>query len=89
MTPRGVVVASQSDPAEAVRMNVSLSPSPPRWTGDTGHGGPLTGDKPVIDREQTGDGVLAHPMVQRALELFDGEVIQVRPATPRGASRAA
>ena len=42
-----------------------------------------------MDREQTGDGVLAHPLVQRALELFDSEVVQVRLAPPQEASRAA
>jgi hypothetical protein len=42
-----------------------------------------------MDREQTGDDVLAHPLVQRALELFDGEVVQVRPAPPQEVSRAA
>jgi hypothetical protein len=70
--------------------NFSLSPSIPPRTGDTGDGGPFTGDKPVMDREQTGDGVLSHPLVQAAIELFDAEVIQVRPAqTPQKASRAA
>ena len=57
-------------------IDVPLPPSSPRRTGDTGDGGPFTGDKPVMDREQTGDGVLAHPLVQRALELFDGEVTE-------------
>jgi hypothetical protein len=60
-------------------IDVPLSPSSPRRTGDTGDGGPFTGDKPVMDREQTGDGVLA-PLVQRALKLFDGEVTEVRLA---------
>ena len=42
-----------------------------------------------MDREQTGDGARAHPMVQRALELFDGEVTQVRPVPPQEVPRAA
>jgi hypothetical protein len=81
--PYRVIVPKQS------AIDFSPSPSPPRQTGDTGDSGPLTGDRPVMDREQTGDGVLAHPLVQRAIELFDGEVTQVRPATPQEASRAA
>jgi hypothetical protein len=68
-----VIVPKQS------ALDVSLSPSSPRRTGDTGDGGPFTGDLPVM----TGDGpvmpgVLAHPLVQAAKELFDGEVIQAR-----------
>jgi len=56
---------------------------PPRRTGDTGDGGPFTGDGPVI----SGDGpvmagLLAHPQIQAAMVLFDGEVVQVRLASP-------
>jgi DNA helicase II / ATP-dependent DNA helicase PcrA len=51
---------------------------------DTPHLGPvipvMAGLSPVMDREQTGDGVLAHPLVQRALELFDGEGGRPGPA---------
>jgi hypothetical protein len=77
-----VIVPKQS----AIDISRSLSP---RGTGDTGDGGPFTGDGPVMDREQTGDGWRAHPLVQRALELFDGEVTQVRRVPPRETSRAA
>jgi len=72
--PYRVILPKQS------AIKFSLSPSVPRRTGDTGDGGPFTGDKPVMDREQTGDGVRSHPLVQAAIELFDAEVTQVRPA---------
>jgi hypothetical protein len=86
--PYRVILPKQS------AMNVSLSPSFPRRTGDTGDGGPFTGDAPVMDREQTGDGptaaaVLAHPFVQAALELFDGEVVQIRRVSAQETPRAA
>jgi hypothetical protein len=66
-------------------IDIPLSPSTPRGTGDTGDGGPSTGDELVI----SGDGpvmagLLAHPQVRAAMYLFDGEVTQVRFAPPRG-----
>jgi hypothetical protein len=75
--PYRVILPKQS------AINPSLSLFPPHRTGDTDDFGPSTGGAPVMDREQTGDGILAHPLVQRALELFDGEITQVRPVPPR------
>jgi hypothetical protein len=69
---------------------VPLSPSSPRRTGDTGDGGPFTGDGPVIsgDAPVMAD-LLAHPRVRAAMDLFDGEVTQVRCAPSPRVSRAA
>jgi hypothetical protein len=45
--------------------------------------------KPTAPRKQASDGMRAHPMVQRALELFDGDMIEVRGVPSQEVSHVA